>query len=893
MSDREERRLEHGDPVVNANSSMVANGTGDQQHVTGGLRLQTSTSDSSPAATKQNVVPPVSSPSSVSDGHGTHSDAHRRSSTSSSDTAENGAPVMPISAQGSSHPAQNRESKWVNGDKAAAAPEGLVAEAPHVPTSDLEKQLQSRSKTNQHHAPAALSPSEKASLSLSPPSSSSAAAATYTTFSFEEVMSPRHHNGKRYLGGYLLHRVSMAGGFLKSWKRKYFRLRDHGVVCYKNNEDSTPLFDVLFTARSTLLLGNVNGDSSGSASSTPSSAAKGKANGSLLFILKQVEIVGHQTPTAKVEVPLYLKAETGDDWMNWIDGLRLKIEARKRALAQSSVHAVVSGTSDDRNDSCSSDQRSTRVGSESGFDAESESPTTKKSGVGSQSSSPTSNPLGRDQEQQQSEEEQDSSKTKGTLDENASTDPPEFAQFQSKYLLMKEIGEGSFSIVHKAVNRLTGQLCAVKCCKYSPALEEEVGIMRTLSHPNVVGIEGVYQHDNMYYVVMDYMEDGDLCDCLIKRQRLPEREVQVIISQVLQGLEYLHRHNIVHRDIKPENILLHGEAVKIADFGLAKQLPHAAAMLQRSCGTLEYAAPELLIGQPYGLKSDIFSLGVVLYVLLFGAFPFSIESAAALQSMDRFPEGVDVRDMSCLSRENVQWRSVSQQAQDVILKMLAPRANDRVSAKELLVHPWFDPTRSSSAESVGAVQPSVRRDSITWKLLEMNAVSQESVRLADCQAKGFTELLARGLEVTKYGNKGSTAPHTTTLSIDFPRQVVAWTARPGALTLGSSSRNAVSANTSEGKQRGRVIRLSDIKEVRLGHATDAFLHAAKGKDAPQPEFCLSIVCSWRTLDVVVKAASQREFLSKGLLRLVHGGTSPNKQQHLAARGEPEFGHFKV
>ncbi|KAF1332763.1 Camk/camk2 protein kinase, partial [Globisporangium splendens] len=857
---------------------------------------------------KMHIPPSASSPNSVSDNvSGPPKDLHvRRSSTSSSDTAENGAPVVPMSAQ--SQEAAHSQAKC--GDMVANTNANATA-AVHVPKLDFQK-LRNGDQSMEHASQQSVS-SAASSSSASPPTT-----VVYNTFSFEEVMSPRHHNGKRYLDGYLLHRISMAGGFLKSWRRKYFRLRDHGVVCYKNQDDSTPLFEIVFKAHSVLLLGKLNGDSSGnyngslankagmsSKSANPyelpsasSTAPKAKVNGSLLFILKHVEIIGHETPTAKVEVPLYLKTENSDEYLTWIECLRVKMEARKRALAQSTVHAVVSGSSEGRFDS-HGDERSTCIGSDlgKGPDGAAVSDTTsvkKSDGVEPQSSSPTSTSQPLRGEHSSSSKSSNVKKGEATNTSETTTpvpnDPPEFAQFQNKYLVMKEIGE-------------------VLACTRGRSR-----IMRKLSHPNIVGIEGVYNRsaeNNMCYVVMDYMEDGDLCDRLIKHQRLPESEVQVIISQVLQGLEYLHRHNILHRDIKPENILLHGEMVKIADFGLAKQLPNAASMLKRSCGTLEYAAPELLVGQQYGLKSDIFSLGVVLYVLLFGAFPFSIESAAALQCMERFPEGVDVRDMSCLSRENIQWRMVSPQAQDVILKMLAPREKDRVSARDLLVHPWFDPEHSSSPVSLVAVRPRFRRDSNTWKLLEMNAVGHEVVRLEDCAVKGFTELMARGLEVTKYGNKGSTAPHATTLIIDFPKQIVIWTARVSTLGLRSSrppssSVESSSASSSEQSSGRRVIRISDITEIRLGHATDAFRHAVgKGKDqAPPHELCLSIICSWRTLDIVVKAPSQREFLSKGLLRLINNGvaasskTSSRKQiekQQLAAaaRRDPAFEHFKV
>ncbi|KAF4318849.1 hypothetical protein JM18_006324 [Phytophthora kernoviae] len=341
----------------------------------------------------------------------------------------------------------------------------------------------------------------------------------------------------------------------------------------------------------------------------------------------------------------------------------------------------------------------------------------------------------------------------------------DFEAFRSKYLLMKEIGEGSFSIVHRAVNRLTGRLCAVKCCKMSAALEEEERLLRTLSHPNVVGLEGVYARDNnLHYVVMDYLKNGDLCDLLIERQRLSEAETRRIIHQVVEGLAYLHRHCVLHRDIKPENILIHGNIVKIADFGLAKELAHPSTMLKRSCGTLEYAAPELLCGRPYGLKSDIFSLGVVMYVLLFGAFPFSVQSAAALQSMEHFPTGVDV---------------------------------------------------------------------------------------------------------VKYGYKEFTKPHSTTLTLNFMEESIAWTGRKIPMLPRMTSRGSENG-AGDSIKRGRAILLREIQEIREGHTTDAFLlPARKGTTyLPPPEHCLSIICSWRTLDIVLEAPSQRDFMARGLRRLL-------------------------
>ncbi|DBA05380.1 TPA: hypothetical protein N0F65_007542 [Lagenidium giganteum] len=666
------------------------------------------------------------------------------------------------------------------------------------------------------------------------------------SYSFEEIMSPRAQNGgKRFLNGYMQHRVAMAGGFLKSWKRKYFRLRDHALLCYKGQDDSTPLFEVVFTVHTHLQL--------------DSDRQNGKVSAtSMVIVLQSVDVVGHTTPTKSVETPIYLKAENADDFARWVGGLRNKIEARKRAMTSATVHTVVTtdefdmlspphnASAEDWNNinarrSLEERQNSNRSDSNQ-RDAQltrqaSGSPSTSRGSV-----QPVMDPATM------------------SLVFSSTPDLPEFQTFKSKFLLLKEIGEGAFSIVHKGVSRLTGQLHAIKCSKASAALEEEVGILRKLSHPNVVSLEGVYKEDEMYYVVMDFLGDGDLCDLLIRRQRLNEHDAKVIVYQVIMAIDYLHRRNILHRDIKPENILTHGNIVKLADFGLAKQLPNASSMLKRSCGTLEYAAPEILCGRAYGLKSDIFSLGVVLYVLLYGAFPFSVESAAALQRMERFPDGVDVRDMSCLSRQNEQWKLVSPEAQDILLKMLTANEKERPSAKDLLQHPWLEAvSESMTVASVGT--PHASR--------ETNVEEEEVSRIADCRQKGFVELLSRGLEMIKYGNKGTTSPHSTILTINIVDRSLSWTAKPNPIasalgTNGSSRKLDIGASK---PQSSRTIRFENIKEVRLGHGTDAFLH---GRPRPIPEVarCLSIISTSRSLDLELRVASQRDFLAAGLAHLL-------------------------
>ncbi|RLN47130.1 hypothetical protein BBJ28_00018942 [Nothophytophthora sp. Chile5] len=707
--------------------------------------------------------------------------------------------------------------------------------------------------------------------------------------SFGGVLSPRQQSGKRYHGGYLQHRVPMAAGLLKSWKRKYFRLRDHGLVCYKTLDAATPLFEVHFTTHSVLHLDKLRGDrtvSSGSidvrrtssagdqqrspkaggAANDPSkkmqpqsSWAKRTASSSglLVLILKHVDVTGPPSAIKNVELPVFLKAENETDHVAWVECLRFAIDARKRTLTQALLRE---GEQDDEVTLSLAE-----ASPSSSLDATEPSPLSQGEHDGEMV---IKSPRRRRRSNPSEVAQTPSAEAPGPMAPRAASsvkdsaldavEPEGYETFRSRYLLMKEIGEGSFSIVHRAVNRLTGRVCAVKCCKHSPALDEEVRLLRTLAHPNVVGLEGVYRQDqSLHYVVMDYLKDGDLCDLLIERQRLPEPEARRIIRQVVEGLAYLHRHCVLHRDIKPENILIHGSVVKIADFGLAKQLAQPSTMLKRSCGTLEYAAPELLCGRPYGLKSDVFSLGVVLYVLLFGAFPFSVESAAALQCMDRFPTGVDVRDMSCLSRDNMQWHMVSHQAQDVLLRMLRPNDRERISAEDLLSHPWFDEVDENMAGSLSS------RD------CRSIVGDPERSRIEDCEAMGFAELLSRGFQVVKYGYKESTTPHSTALALDFADECITWTPRRNPMLTRVTNSSSSDNGAATGRRR-RAILLREIQEVREGHTTDAFLlPALKGaRSVPPVELCLSVVCLWRTLDIVVEASSQREFLVRGLRRLL-------------------------
>jgi len=170
-----------------------------------------------------------------------------------------------------------------------------------------------------------------------------------------------------------------------------------------------------------------------------------------------------------------------------------------------------------------------------------------------------------------------------------------------------------------------------------------------------------------------------------------------------------------------------------------------------------------------------------------------------------------------------------------------------------------------------------------WHMRERTSATHEMKRQADCEHQGFRELLCRGFEVTKFGFKGVTSPHLTTLRLDLVNRCISWTARPSVVSnLSGSSRSIVSAHdassaqtqpTNKKRSNQRSILLNEVLEIRVGHTTKAFERAQlQTKTAPPAALCLSIVSSRRTLDVAVKVPSQRAFLERGfreLLAVIH------------------------
>ena len=220
-----------------------------------------------------------------------------------------------------------------------------------------------------------------------------------------------------------------------------------------------------------------------------------------------------------------------------------------------------------------------------------------------------------------------------------------------RYNIIGELGQGAMGTVYKAVDPLIDRVVAIKTINLTLAMDEkdeyesrfyqEAKAAGRLSHPNIVTIYDVGKSGEIAYIAMEFLQGRELRDALNDSKRLPIEQVINIVSQVAQGLAYAHEHGIVHRDIKPSNIMIVREGhVKITDFGIAR-MASAAVRTQTGMvlGSPKYMSPEQVVGKQTDQRSDIFSLGVMLYEMLTGQAPFAGENVNAImyQTLNSVP----------------------------------------------------------------------------------------------------------------------------------------------------------------------------------------------------------------------------------------------------------------
>jgi len=259
----------------------------------------------------------------------------------------------------------------------------------------------------------------------------------------------------------------------------------------------------------------------------------------------------------------------------------------------------------------------------------------------------------------------------------------------------QNLGEGSYGQVCTGKHKNTGKTYAIKAIDTSKIsdvsrFEAEVGIQKMLDHPNIVKLYEVFKDAKKVYLVMEICTGGELFDRIIEEAEknagehaFGEADAATYMRQIMRALYYLHSHNFAHRDIKPENFLLQHKGrdaeIKVIDFGLAKKFKEGE-MMRTKAGTPYYVAPQVLAGS-YNEKCDIWSCGVIMYILLCGYPPFYGDTdQEILKAVKRgqfdFPPA--------------EWESTSQKAKDLIKSMLTMDVSARPDATTVLSHPWFE-----------------------------------------------------------------------------------------------------------------------------------------------------------------------------------------------------------
>lgn len=255
-----------------------------------------------------------------------------------------------------------------------------------------------------------------------------------------------------------------------------------------------------------------------------------------------------------------------------------------------------------------------------------------------------------------------------------------------KYEVGRTIGEGTFAKVKFARNTVTGESVAMKILAKSTILKHrmveqikrEISIMKIVRHPNIVRLHEVLSSQTKIYIILEFVAGGELFDKIVHQGKIPEHESRRYFQQLIDAVAHCHSKGVYHRDLKPENLLLDSYGnLKVSDFGLSALTQQGVGLLHTTCGTPNYVAPEVLGDHGYdGAAADVWSCGVILYVIMAGYRPFDESDLPSLYRK------INAAEFSCPS-----WFSPG--AKSLIHKILDPNPKSRICIEGIRKDPWF------------------------------------------------------------------------------------------------------------------------------------------------------------------------------------------------------------
>ena len=258
-------------------------------------------------------------------------------------------------------------------------------------------------------------------------------------------------------------------------------------------------------------------------------------------------------------------------------------------------------------------------------------------------------------------------------------------EYTAYYKKEKELGKGATSIVYNVIDTRTGHSFASKEISKNidkKIVRTEAAILLKAFHPNIIRLHQIFETKKKVIFILEKVTGGELFDRIVERGCYTELDAINCLKQILSAIKFLHKMNIVHRDLKPENLLYANDSsealIKVADFGLSKESGQAMLTI---CGTPGYVAPEIILGKPYNSAIDIWSVGVIAYILLAGYEPF-------------YDERGDTHIFRKIIKGDFEfhspwWDDVSDEAKDFVSKLLKLDPLKRLSADQALEHPWI------------------------------------------------------------------------------------------------------------------------------------------------------------------------------------------------------------